>query len=1279
INPAATGSLSNTATVTPPGTVTDPDLSNNSATDTDTLTAAANLQITKTDNRAFVLAGSSDTYTIVVTNAGPSSVTGASVADAFSASFTGATYTATSTGGATGFTASGSGSINDTAVNLPVGSTITYVVTGTIAAGTTGSMSNTASVTAPAGVTEINLANNSATDVTVSGSTPVIDAQITKTDGTTVAVAGAPNSYIIVVSNNGSADISGAAVADTFPAAFTGVTYTATATGGATGFTTSGSGNINDTAVNLPVGSSIIYVASGTISPTAAGTLGNTATVTATGDVNTANNTSTDTDTLVAATDLKITKTDNRGFVLAGSSDTYTIVVTNAGPSSVTGASVTDTFPASFTGVAYTATATGGATGFTASGTGNISDTTVNLPVGSTITYVVTGTVATGTVGPLSNTATVTAPAGVTDLNPANNSATDVSVAGATAVIDAQITKTDGKLAAVPGTAESYTIVVSNNGSATITGAAVADTFPAAFTSVTYTSTATGGATSTPSSGSGNIIATVDLPVGSSITYVASGTIDPTATGTLSNTATVTATGDTNSANDSSTDTTTLVPATSAVDVGVVKTDVVSTAVPGQTTTYTIVVTNSGPNTATNVSVVDNLPAGVSSLIWSGNGKTNQSGAINDTIASLASGASVTYTVVAAINPAATGTLTNTVTVSAANDINSTNNIATDTDALTAQADLSVTKTGSPNLVIAGQNLTYTIVVTNNGSSDAQVVSLNDVIPTDTTFVSLASPAGWTSITPAVGGTGTITSTRTTLAAGSGPQTFTLVVQANATATNGETITNTATVAATTADANATNNAASTSSTVNATADVSVTKTGSTDSVSPGQSLTYTIVVANNGVVAAQNVSLSDLIPADTTFVSFAAPAGWTSTTPDVGDTGTVTSSNPSLAVGDSATFTLVVRVDPTAEDGSVISNTAAVTTDTAESDVTNNTSLAVDVNVTQAVLPECNVSTLNEPGALGSATLGDDADNPGSGVLIVTGTNKSDVILIEQRPANHSQIRVKINGHFVGIYNKSDVQRIVAFGLGGNDTITVGWVLEQDAVLFGGAGNDYLFGGAGKDQLDGGSGNDHLFGGLDDDALCGGDGNDFLYGQQNNDFLSGDAGNDHLFGEGGDDHLQGGIGNDYLYGGIGNDRLYGQAGNDFLFGEAGQDILVAGDGNDKLWGGAGRDLLIGGDGNDTLYGEGHDDMLVAGSTIYDNNEIALMSILSEWTSSNSYSTRVNNIRLGGGNNGGFTLDSATVLDDGRPDTLWGHGGQDWFLVGIKDKIRDKAANELVN
>ena len=238
-----------------------------------------------------------DTYTIVVTNLGPSAVSGASVADTFPTIFSNISYTATQVGGALGFTATGTGNINDT-VNLPVASKITYTAKGKLSSAATGTLSNTATVTLPSGVTDPNLANNSATD---SGTiTYKADLKNTVSDGKTAAVAGTKDTYTIVVTNAGPSNVAGATVQDSFPATFTGVIFTATQTGGASGFTATGSGNIQNT-VSMPAAGKITYRATGTISASATASISNTASVTSPGgvpDPNLANNSATDTDTL---------------------------------------------------------------------------------------------------------------------------------------------------------------------------------------------------------------------------------------------------------------------------------------------------------------------------------------------------------------------------------------------------------------------------------------------------------------------------------------------------------------------------------------------------------------------------------------------------------------------------------------------------------------------------------------------------------------------------------------------------------------------------------------------------------------------------------------------------------------------------------------------------------------------------------------------------------------------------------------------------------------------
>ncbi|WP_190278917.1 beta strand repeat-containing protein [Dokdonella koreensis] len=161
IDPAATGSLSNTATI---AGSSDPNAANDSATDTDTLTAQADLAITNTDGVASVVAGGSTTYTLVASNAGPSHAPGSTVTDTFPAGCASVTWTCTGAGGGT-CTAGGSGNLSDT-VNLPAGGSVTYTAVCTVSPAATGTLSNVATVAAAAGVTDPVPANNSQTDTT---------------------------------------------------------------------------------------------------------------------------------------------------------------------------------------------------------------------------------------------------------------------------------------------------------------------------------------------------------------------------------------------------------------------------------------------------------------------------------------------------------------------------------------------------------------------------------------------------------------------------------------------------------------------------------------------------------------------------------------------------------------------------------------------------------------------------------------------------------------------------------------------------------------------------------------------------------------------------------------------------------------------------------------------------------------------------------------------------------------------------------------------------------
>ena len=122
--------------------------------------------------------------------------------------------------------------------------------------------------------------------------------------------------------------------------------------------------------------------------------------------------------TVPPTADLSITKTDGVPSRSPGTFS-YTIVVSNLGPSDVFGARVTDTMPSQLTNVTWTCNAS-----CPGSVNGDINNFSIDIPSGGSVTFTVTATV-TATSGTVSNTASVSVPNGVTDPNPSNNSATD--------------------------------------------------------------------------------------------------------------------------------------------------------------------------------------------------------------------------------------------------------------------------------------------------------------------------------------------------------------------------------------------------------------------------------------------------------------------------------------------------------------------------------------------------------------------------------------------------------------------------------------------------------------------------------------------------------------------------------------------------------------------------------------------------------------------------------------------------------------------------------------
>jgi uncharacterized repeat protein (TIGR01451 family) len=142
IDPSATGTIAFTLTVAAPAGTTDPDATNNSATDSDTATPQADLAVTMTDGKTSVVPGTSNTYTIMVSNNGPSTVSSLTLTDTIPATLLNAIFGTPSVGTYDATTGVWSG------LSLATGGSVSITLTGTIDPSTTSSLSNTVTVSA---------------------------------------------------------------------------------------------------------------------------------------------------------------------------------------------------------------------------------------------------------------------------------------------------------------------------------------------------------------------------------------------------------------------------------------------------------------------------------------------------------------------------------------------------------------------------------------------------------------------------------------------------------------------------------------------------------------------------------------------------------------------------------------------------------------------------------------------------------------------------------------------------------------------------------------------------------------------------------------------------------------------------------------------------------------------------------------------------------------------------------------------------------------------------
>ncbi len=263
-----------------------------------------------------------------------------------------------------------------------------------------------------------------------------------------------------------------------------------------------------------------------------------------------------------------------------------------------------------------------------------------------------------------------------------------------------------------------------------------------------------------------------------------------------------------------------------------------------------------------------------------------------------------------------------------ANDTNAANNRRVETTTLETAGDLSIEKTATPDPVIGGGEITYTLTVRNAGPSASAGFKVVDSLPAAVTYVANSfAGSGWTFVP------GTMTATHAGSLANGGSTSFSFRARVNAGSGN---VVNTARVdAGSTPDPLLDNNTGSVTTQVTAGADLGLTKSATPAPAISGQPIAFHIQLTNQGPSAAVNPRFVDNLPTGFVLTGATPPAGWTCT----GTTSVTCALDGTLAVGAVAAFTLdsVVPDSGTNSSGNV-TNSATASADTPDPNATDNT-----------------------------------------------------------------------------------------------------------------------------------------------------------------------------------------------------------------------------------------------------------------------------------------------------------------------------------------------------
>lgn len=751
---------------------------------------AADVFVTK-NGPAGALPNSDVTYTITIGNGGPDDAQSVAWSDTLPGTMT---FVSLNQNSGPTFNCTTGATVNCTIATLPSGATATFDLVGHIPAGTPGGTEYSNTATHSATTADPNPDNDSSLTTLVVTST---DLSITKSAPATVT-AGTAMSYDVTVKNNGPDFASNVQWSDTLPSGETFASLVQNSGPAADcSMPAAGSGGtVSCGILTLANSMSATFTINVNVSPGAPSLLSNTATVSSeTADPNLGNNAFTVMTTVSASADLAVTKS-GPPTTIAGNNATFTITITNNGPSDAANVSLADATPPNTSFVSESQTS--GPAFSCANGTCTIATLAAGASAQFTFVVKVNASTAAGTMITNSATASTT----TTDPTPGNNSGSATTTV--TTQADLAVTKS-GPAGAIAGSNVAYTIGIANNGPSDAQNVSLADTIPAGTTFVSETQ------------GSGPVF-TCAAGTCTIATFAAGATAQFTLTvsvnaavplGTmLTNSVTATSTtSDPTPANNTASATTTV---GASADLSLTKSGP-ATAAGATNISYTLTAANLGPSDATGVSITDALPASLTFVsITQNTGPAfacgNSSGTVTCTIATFANGATATFTLTATISGAFSGSLSNSATISATTtDPAPGNNSSTATTNVTpAAVDLATVKTAPAPPYGTGLPLTYAITVTNGSAPPANGVVVTDVLPAGMSFVSATASQGSCS------GTTTVTCNLGTLTGGA---TATIQLAVTLPATPGA-VSNTASVTSGNPDSNPANNAGTSTITV---------------------------------------------------------------------------------------------------------------------------------------------------------------------------------------------------------------------------------------------------------------------------------------------------------------------------------------------------------------------------------------------------------------------------------------------------------------------------------